>query len=152
MAESKIVATLPSIMTVKPINDIALTNITDQGMAITEYETIEFSGGKLTNVGSGILIGSGVSLVEVSAGIDVQVQGPTNHRVNLHIYKGGVYDPIYGADTYPLVTTGSNRCYINKSHVLMSVTEGDVIQLGVNASTTDTLKATQSYLTVKVVY
>ena len=156
MAESKIVTTVPSIITVKPARNIALTNISEPGIAITEYTTLNFSGGKLTNSGDAVVIGDNVSMVEISAGIRVQAKG-SNHKINLHLYKNGIFIGEngvneYGADSYTVATSGGNNFYVNKGSFLMPVNAGDTIRLGVNGASVDTLMAIQSYLTVKVVY
>ena len=132
------------IISLKPSGDITRSGTGDS--RVTSYTTITSNGSKLTNNG-GVKIGSGVSLIKVCYGLAINTTG-TNHTLNAQLYKNSTRQSVYGFDTKQ---AQSGRGAISFPPTLMSVSSGDVIDIGWYGQTGDTLYANGTTLTVEVV-
>lgn len=132
------------IISLKPSGNITRSGTGDS--RVTSYTTITSNGSKLTNNG-GVKIGSGVSLVKVCYGLAINTTG-TNHTLNAQLYKNSTQQSAYGFDTKQ---AQSGRGAISFPPTLMSVSSGDVLDIGWYGQTGDTLYANGTTLTVEVV-
>lgn len=135
-----------SIISVTPTGNVVRSGTGDS--RVQNYNTIASKGSKLTNDGTAIVIGSGVDLIELSFNLNIQTGSNSGAYLNGQIYKNGTQVSELGQDT---TRATSNRRNISKPPVLYSVVQGDKFQIGWYGVTNDTLTASGTFLTIRVI-
>lgn len=101
-------------------------------------------GDKLTYSENGVLIGKGISKVEVS----YTVKYETIEK------EGQKYASLYKNDTTTLLlenTYASARCIISASPIIINVAENDLLTLKAYGQAGDKLRTASTYITVRVI-
>lgn len=101
-------------------------------------------GDKLTYSENGIVIGKGISKVEVS----YTVKYETIEK------EGQKYASLYKNDTTTLLLENvyaSGRCIISASPIIINVAENDVLTLKVYGQAGDKIRTSSTYITVRVI-